>query len=148
MTTATPAAAAPSTVIDFFTAFATDKTKEKGGVLTTIPDCGDIKFLVARAGNSAYNRILSAQFKRNRAVLESKGEEANEKSDAILAEVYAKTILLGWEGTIMFQGKPTAYSEGAAKALLMLKDFRTKVEAVASDMNTFKAVEDEEDVKN
>jgi hypothetical protein len=141
-------AATPNNAIDFFTTFATDKSKEKKGTFTTIPDCGDTKFLVARAGNSEYNRILSSLFKRNRAVLESKGEEANEKSDAILAEVYAKTILLGWQGTIMFQGKPTAYSEDAAKTLLMLKDFRAKVEAVASDMNTFKAVQDEEDEKN
>lgn len=144
----TTADTSTSNAIDFFTAFATDKTKEKKGVLTTIPDCGDTKFLVARAGNADYNRLLSQLFKRNRAILESKGDAANEKSDEILAEVYAKTILLGWEGTIMFQGKATAYSETAAKALLSLKDFRSKVEGVASDMNTFKAVEDEADVKN
>ena len=147
MTAATPTTT-PSNVIDFFSAFATDKSKEKEGTLTTLPDCGDTKFLVARAGNSHYNRLLSSLFKRNRAVLESKGDEANEKSDAILAEVYAKTILLGWEGAIMFQGKPMTYSEANAKTLLSLKDFRAKVESAASDMATFKAVQDEDDVKN
>lgn len=148
MTTTAPATAAPSDEIDFFDAFATDKVKEKAGTPTTLPDCGDKKFLIARAGNANYNRLLSSLFKRNRTVLESKGDEANEKSDAILAEVYAKTILLGWEGTIKFQGVQMPYNEANAKALLSLKDFRAKVEAAASDMNTFKAVQDRDDLKN
>jgi len=134
--------------IDFFNTFATDTKKESAGTETTMPGCGDTKFLVARAGNAAYNRLLSSLYKRNRALLDSKGEEANAKSDEILAEVYAKTILLGWEGTLLIKGVATPYSEAAAKNLLLLKDFRAVVEGVASDMNTFKAVQDEEDVKN
>jgi hypothetical protein len=41
-----------------------------------------------------------------------------------------------------------AYSEANAKTLLSLKDFRAKVESAASDMATFKAVQDEDDLKN
>lgn len=137
-----------NTAIDFFNTFATDATKEAKGTETTMPGCGDTKFIVARAGNAAYNRLLASLYKRNRAILDSKGEEANAKSDQILAEVYAKTILLGWSGTLLIKGVATPYSEEAAKSLLLLKDFRAVVESVASDMNTFKAVQDDEDVKN
>jgi poly-gamma-glutamate capsule biosynthesis protein CapA/YwtB (metallophosphatase superfamily) len=135
-------------VIDLFAAFATDVAKENKGVETTIPGCGDTKFMVARANNATYNRLISSLYKRHRAVLDSKGDEANAKSDEILAEVYAKAILLGWVGAITFKGKELTYSEANAKTLLLLKDFRAAVESVASDMNTFKAVQDDEDVKN
>lgn len=137
-----------SNVLDLFDAFATDSDKEKKGTSTTLPDCGDTKFLVARAGNSDYNRVLSSLFKKNRAVLESKGAEAERVSNELLAEVFAKTVLVGWEGTIRLQGKDTPYSYEAAFKLLKLKDFRAKVEAVASDFNAFKAKQDEEDLGN
>lgn len=137
-----------SNVIDLFSAFSTDTVKEEAGTLTSLPDCGDTKWLIARAGNKNYNRVLGNLYKRNRATLEAKGDEAEAKSNELLAEVYAKTILLGWEGTIMFRGKKESYSEAVAKQLLMLKDFRAKVEAVSQDFATFKSVQDEEDLGN
>lgn len=137
-----------SNVIDLFAAFSTDTSKEQEGTLTSLPDCGDTKWRIARAGNKNYNRVLANLYKRNRAALEAKGDEAEAKSNELLAEVYAKTILLGWEGTIMFKGKAESYSEAVAKQLLLLKDFRAKVEAVAGDFATFKSVQDEEDLGN
>jgi hypothetical protein len=137
-----------SNVIDLFSAFSTDATKEQEGTLTSLPECGDTKWRIARAGNKNYNRVLSSLYKRNRAALEAKGDEAEAKSNELLADVYAKTILLGWEGTIMFKGKKEAYSQEVAKQLLLLKDFRAKVEAVSQDFATFKSVQDEEDLGN
>lgn len=137
-----------SNVIDLFAAFSTDTVKEEEGTLTTLPDCGDIKWRIARAGNKNYNRVLGTLYKRNRVTLEAKGAEAEAKSNELLAEVYAETILLGWEGTIKFKGKDESYSKPVAKQLLMLKDFRAKVEAVAGDFATFKSVQDEEDLGN
>ena len=137
-----------SNVIDLFAAFSTDTAKEEAGTLTPLPECGDTKWLIARAGNKNYNRVLASLYKRNRAALEAKGDEAEAKSNELLAEVFAKTILLGWEGTIMFKGKKEAYSEGVAKQLLLLKDFRAKVEAVSQDFSSFKTVQEEEDLGN
>lgn len=137
-----------SNVIDLFAQFATDEAKEDKGAPTPLADCGDTVFYVARAGNSEYNRLLSTLYKRNRATLDSKGKVADAKSNEILAEVYSKTILVGWDGTVRYQGKDVAYSQAAAKALLMHKDFRAKVEAVATDAALFKSVTDEEDTKN
>lgn len=134
--------------IDLFDSFSTDQQTEEEGKLTQLPDCGDTLWLVARSGNKSYNKLLSTLYKRNRAVLDSKGDEAQKKSDEILAEVFAKTILLGWQGEIMYKKKLTPYSYEAAKLLLSHKDFRAKVAAVAEDFSTFKTVEESLDLPN
>lgn len=134
--------------IDLFAAYATDPAKEIKGVQTTLPDMGDTKWTVARVGNSAYNRLLGNLFKQHKTVLESKGEEATAMSEKVMAEVYAKTILLGFEGEILFKGKMVPYSYEVVHVLCGLKDFRAKVESLAADFNKFKLIEDAEDVKN
>ena len=138
-----------SDTINLFSTFGTDKEAEKKGTYTTLPNCGDTEFLVARAGNAGYKRTLNSLYKRNRAVIDSKGDAAEAKSDEILAEVYAKHILLGWKGTIPDKtGKQVPYSYEIAHELLKLNDFRAVVEATSQDFNTFKTEEDEEDLKN
>lgn len=134
--------------IDLFNAFSTIKENEVEGTLTQLPDCGDTLWRVARSGNKNYNRLLSQLYKRNRAVLDSKGDEAEKKSDEILAEVFAKTILLGWEGEVLYRGKKYPYSYEQAKVLLSHKDFRTKVAVVAEDFTNFKSIQDEVDYPN
>ena len=134
--------------IDIFKTFSTDKKSEKEGKETLLPNCGPTKFLVARAGNATYKRLVNTLYKKHRAVLDSKSEAAESKSDEILAEVYAKSILLGWEGNLQINGKATPYSYEAALSLLSLNDFRSIVEGVSQDYNTFKNEEDEVDLKN
>jgi hypothetical protein len=137
-----------SNVIDLFAAFSTDASKEEEGTLTTLPECGDTKWLVARAGNKSYKRLFSSLYKKNKAALESKGDAAEAKSNEVMAELYAKTILLGWEGEISYKGKLHKYSQEMARTLLAHGDFRSKVETVANDFTSFKSVQDEEDVGN
>lgn len=134
--------------IDLFDAFSTDTAAEEVGKYTKLPDCGDTDWLIARSGNRAYNKLLTSLYKRNRAVLDSKGDEAQKKSEEILAEVFSKTILLGWKGDIKFQGKMHPYSQELAKKLLGFKDFRAKVSAVSEDFTTFKTVEEGDDIPN
>lgn len=133
---------------DLFSAFATDTVVEQEGTKTQLPGAGDTMYTVARMPNKHYSKLIQRQVKMNRAVLDSKGDAAEKASDNILINVMAKTILLGWEGEITYKGKKYAYSEEAAKMLLAHKDFRETVSKVASDMDTFKLVKDEEDEKN
>ena len=135
-------------MIDLFSAFATDDAVEQEGVKTQLPNAGDTLFIVARMPNKHYSNLIQKQVKMNRAVLDSKGDAAEKMSDAILTDVMAKTILLGWDGEISYKGKKYAYSVEAAKMLLSHRDFRDTVSKVASDMETFKLVKDEEDEKN
>lgn len=135
-------------VIDIFSAFATDTKAEQEGVITPLPGCGNTKWKIARANNKHYGKLLSMLYKRNRAALEAKGDEAEALSNKIMAEVYAKTILLSWDKEVKFQGEMLTHSVENAMKLLMLPEFRAMVATVAEDMNNFKAVKDEEDAKN
>lgn len=135
-------------MIDLFNSFATDEGVEQEGTLTKMSGCGDTDWLIARMPNKHYSKLIQKQVKMNRAVLDSKGDAAEKMSDSILVNVMAKTILLGWEGEISYKGKKYPYSEEAAKMLLAHRDFRDTVSKVASDMETFKLVKDEEDEKN
>lgn len=134
--------------VDLFSAFAVDANQEQDGTLTQLPNAGDTKFRIAREGNKAYSKLLQKLVKMNRSVLDSKGAAAEAKSDEILIEVMAKTILIGWEGEVTYQGKKLSYSTEAAKTLLAHKDFRAVVINASSDMEKFKVVKDEEDAKN
>ena len=135
-------------MIDLFNSFATDEAVEHEGTRTKMAGCGDTDWLIARMPNKHYSKLIQKQVKMNRAVLDSKGDAAEKMSDAILTDVMAKTILLGWDGEISYKGKKYAYSVEAAKMLLSHRDFRDTVSKVASDMETFKLVKDEEDEKN
>ena len=134
--------------IDLFAAFATDETKEQDGTLTQLPGCGDTQFRIAREGNKAYAKMLQKAYKANRAVLDSKGDAAEAKSDQIMVDVLASTILLGWEGKVRYQGKDLEYSKDNARMLLKHKGFQAKVLEVAGSIETFKVVTDEEKKKN
>lgn len=137
-----------SNVIDLFSAFAVDTSKEQEGTLTQLPGAGDTLFRVCREGNKAYAKMLQRLVKANRAVLDSRGDAADKKSDEILIEVISSTILTGWEGKVRFQGKDLEYSKDNAKLLLAHKEFRNIVIKVSADAETFKMVTDEEDAKN
>lgn len=134
--------------MDLFNSFATNTDAEEKGISTQIPGAGDTEFIIARAGNKAYSKMLQRQVKLNRAILDSKGDLATRKSDEILIDVVATTILLGWKGAITYKGKDYPYTKDAAKMLLAHKEFMAAVMKVAEDMETFKAVKDEEDVGN
>lgn len=134
--------------IDLFSAFATNEKTEQEGTPTQVPGAGDTLFTIARSGNKNYNKLLQKLVKQNRAILDSKGPAADAKNEEIFVELFAKTILLGWEGTVNIQGKATPYSYAAAVTLLRLKEFRNAVSEVANDMENFKVVKDEEEAKN
>ena len=137
-----------SNVIDLFAAFAVDTAAEENGIYTQLPGCGDTEFLVARANNKSYNRLLEKLYKQNKPVLTSKGDAAEKKSEEIMVEVFSKTVLLGWKGNVTIKGVPTPYSKEAATQLLNLKEFRSIVTKVAEDHQVFLEVKDAEDEKN
>ena len=134
--------------VDLFNDFATNAVSEETGVETQISGLGDTKFKVARVGNTSYNRILDSLYRKHKTVLESKGPAAAAKSEQIMAEVYAKTILLGWEGNVMVKKVPTPYSYETALLLCGVKDLREKFAAAAADFNNFKLIAEKEEEKN
>ena len=80
--------------------FQTDENLEANGVWL---DYGDFRVLLASAGqgNKNYVRYAEKKLKPVRRALES-GALSNERSQSLMADIYAKTIILAWE---TMQGK-------------------------------------------
>tara|TARA_R110000851_G_scaffold16046_2_gene52523 strand:+ start:12859 stop:13302 length:444 start_codon:yes stop_codon:yes gene_type:complete len=75
--------------------FETDPALEAAGVWL---DYGDFRVLLASAGqgNKSYVRYAEKKLKPVRRALES-GALSNERSQSLMADIYAKTIILSWE---------------------------------------------------
>ena len=131
-------------MLDIFSQYATNEVAENEGVW--VPH-GEAKFLVARSGNRKYVKLLSAEVEKNQKLLDTKDEAADKLSDAIMVNVMAQTILLGWEN-VGFKGEPLEYSLENAKTLLRVKDFRREVGKWADDISNFKAELEEAQAKN
>jgi hypothetical protein len=120
---------------DLFTNFATDEVAENAGTWRDISPTASL--LIARSGNRAYARMLSAEVEKNRLLLDAKGDAADAKSDDILVAVVAETILLDWKG-ITYKGADLPYSKANAQLVLRLKDFRALVQKLADETSSYK----------
>lgn len=124
-------------MIDIFKDFATDQSLEEQG--TWVDYAGGVRFLIAREGNKKHAKLFTKEYEKNRRLLTSKTEAADEASLKLLIGVMADTILLDWEGDLTYKGAPLPYSKENAKTLLALKDFRVWVSEQATDMAKFQA---------
>lgn len=125
--------------LDLFSQFASDETLENNGAWQDIG--GDSKLLVARAGNRKYAKLLTKLVEKNKRVLDGNDDAADAKSDEIMVQVIAETLLLGWEG-ITYKGKELPYSIDNAKLVLGMKEFRKVVAKLAEDQDAYKVQEE------
>lgn len=135
-----------TTEVDIFNDFAVNETAAKDGVW--VPYRGDIEFLIAKSGNKNYRKNAQVLFKRHARLLDQNDDAAEAKGRELLIELTARTILLGWKGTVKYQGEPLVYSVENAKKLLDQDGFREWVDTQSKDQARYKAVQDEEDTKN
>lgn len=126
--------------MDIFSSFATDETLENEGKWRPLSKTA--KILVARSGNPKYVALLRSKMTEAQLDLSS-GEEADQLAEALLIDVMADTILLGWVG-LTYQGKEAPYSREMARTFLRVKDFRKKVSSMADDFEAFKVQADGE----
>lgn len=124
-------------MLNLFAQFATDPSAEDNGVWK---EYGDNKFLIARAGNKPYTKLLGELVTRHKAILDNKGDEADRLSDKLMIEVMAKTLLLGWESPLIVEenGEPVPYSFDNAVKALQIKDFRNLVNTWANEMDAYR----------
>lgn len=134
-------------MLDIFKEFATDERAETQG--TEIPYKGQV-FLIARSGNREYAKLLTNLVNKHQRVLDQKDEESDKKSDDIMVEVIAKTILKGWKNPMVVErgGKPVVYSVESAMKALRIKDFRAEIMKMADDREAYRVKEAEEQEKN
>ena len=103
----------PTTIYEVFE---TDEGLENEGVVF---DCGFGKFKVAYVGNPVFQKAY-AQAMKPYAEASARGILDEKIQMRILQEVYAKTIVKGWEDVIGKDGEPLEFSEEAC--LQLFKD--------------------------
>lgn len=131
-----------STVVDIFSDFAvTDDA-------VYVPYKGDVEFLIARGGNKKFRQKIAHLYKKNQRLLDSGSDAAESKSDEIMIEVMAQTILVGWKGSVAIKGEVMEYSVENAKKLLAVPLFREWVSKQADDVASYKLVKEAEEEKN
>lgn len=123
--------------------FETDKNAEINGVKTYFGDC---IFYIARAGGANKN-YTAKMMKKALDTKNSKVSEINIK-DFVL-DVYAETILVGWENVLDENDKELPYSkENAKKILSELDDIYEEVIKIATTAANYNKAALEEVVKN
>ena len=107
--------------MNLFKQFATDPRAEKEGVRFEIGvnSRGEtIAFQIARAGgqNVAFQRSLEAKTKPYRTQIQAGTLDAD-VAERIMREVFAESVVIGWEGVEDEYGQPLTYSHEAAATL-------------------------------
>lgn len=129
--------------MDIFKEFATDPKKELEGAWVEMAPAKDgeapCEALLARMGNRKYGRVLSKKIEENQSILDKKNDEADAKSDQIMAETYAETIWLGARGPWKYKGQSFTYSTQDATKLLLHADYRRRITELASQFDTYRA---------
>lgn len=128
--------------------FGTDAAVEKAGIVL---DYGNgLKIRIARSGgaNKRYAKRLEQLSRPVRRAIETEtlGRDA---SDALLYQVYAETVVLGWEGVKDDAGKAIKFSAAACiKFFEESPDFFTEIREQSDKAQLFRIIELEDDAKN
>lgn len=133
--------------------FSTDTKLEQLGVWLDYSGFG--KFRVARAGgaNKAFTRAIAQKMLPYRRMLQAKQNKPDEAMldmlRAIQMEVFAETVVLGWEGVTDVMDEAIPFSKEAA--LKLFKDLPALFDDIAQfaqDITNFNSPAFEEDAKN
>ena len=116
----------------------------------TASNGGVIGIKIARAGgsNAAYQRVLERKLKPYRRQLQTDTMD-NKVAERILIEVFAETVVVGWENVEDAKGKQLEYNvENVIKVLTDLPDLFADIQKAASDAALFRKDALEADAKN
>jgi len=127
--------------------FKTDNTIETDGINL---DYGKFQIRIARAGgaNQAYIKMLGDRLKPYRRRL-ANGTMDNATSERLLAEIYAGSVILGWEGVTDAEGIPIEFTrDNCVKLLLDLPELFRDIQEQAQKVANFRAEEIEADAQD
>lgn len=126
------------------------KTSEKLEQTGIVIDYGDFRFRVARAGgaNKEYQKALERKTRPFKRAIQADAF-TNDQAIAVLREVYAETVILGWEGVTDESGKPMEFSrENALKLFNDLPDLFSDLMQQANNSALYREQLRGEDAKN
>tara|TARA_R110000772_G_scaffold30806_11_gene76527 strand:+ start:212 stop:643 length:432 start_codon:yes stop_codon:yes gene_type:complete len=136
--------------------FETDSDMEGEGVWI---DYGDFRIKIASAGqgNKAYVRYAEKALKPVRKSMQA-GALSNDRAQVIMATIYAKTIVKGWETKVDdewvagIEGRDgnllTVNEENIKEAFTNLPNMFIDIQEMASSMENFRKAELEEEAGN
>lgn len=139
--------------MSLYKAFGTNAELENKGIelaVATNDDGSVVKFFVSRAGkgNKKYQKALETVFKPYRRQMQL-GTMSEETASSLMTEIFATTILKGWENVQTEDGKDLPFNkENAVKLLTDLPELYDTLTAAANDVANFRDETLEEDAKN
>lgn len=139
-----------------YDAFRTDKSKEQDGIWF---DFGDFQVKCARAGggNTKFLKTVEETMRPYRRIIEN-GLMKPEVAEKALAEVYAKSVIIGWrtkdgdklvDGMEDLEGKRVPFNqENVIAVLVALPDFFQQLRGECERVANFRKEAQEEEAKN
>lgn len=123
--------------------FQTSNNLEVEGVII---DYGDFKIKIARAGgsNTRFSNAMMKHCKPHRKAIQS-GTINDKVWRRLLAQIYAESVVLGWDGMVDAKGKDLPFTvENCVKLFIDLPDFFDQIISEAENFRLFKEEEDED----
>lgn len=139
--------------MSLYKTFKTDPSLETSGVDLNYGanESGEqIIIRIARAGgaNKAYEKALANKIRPIKRQIQT-GTVAEATLKEIMREVYAETVILGWEGVEDENGDPLPFtSENAKKLFVDLPDLFSDIQGQAQEIAIFRTDVMDETVKN
>lgn len=128
--------------------FKADESLEQQGIELDYGDAGLFKIARAGGSNKEFARLMEKVFRPYRRQMDA-GTMDEKVADKLLAEVFAKTVILDWKGVTDKNGKNLPFNtENAVKLLTDLPDLFADLREQAMKIANFRAVEIEADLKN
>jgi hypothetical protein len=129
-----------STAPSFYTKFQTDTDAETGeGVVLNYGELGKIRIHRAGGRNRRFTNLRQAKFKPYTRQLQNDTMD-EDVARAIAIEVYAKTVIVGWDGVKGRDGNYLPFNEENVITLMTdLPDLFRDVQAAADDRSLFLA---------
>ena len=139
--------------MSLYSQFKTDKTIEKDGIVLEYGMNSKKKIIgirIARAGgaNVQYSKLLEAKIKPYRRQIQNETLD-NDIADKITKEVYAQTVVLGWENVEDENGEELEFSvANCIKLFTDLPELWFDIQQQATRASLFRAEILENDSKN
>lgn len=136
-----------------YSQFKTDENTEKKGIileygLNSKDEPIQIRIARAGGGNTAFNKLMEAKVKPFRRQIQNETID-NKQVEQIMREVYADTIVLGWDGVEDENNDPLEFTrENAIKLFTDLPDLFRDIQEQSQRSALFRSTILETDRKN
>lgn len=130
--------------VSLYDKFSTDKKAEADtGIVLDYGEAGKIRIHRAGGANQRFKNFTTAKLKPYTRQINA-GTIDEETSRKLTAEIYAKTIIVGWDGVCGPDGEPLAFSEeNVVRVLLDLPELFDDIQRAAQDASLFRSAENE-----